>query len=221
MLDPELVEDPDDDAADVVPRAVGRRQRAEQQIERALVVALVQRGEGLLEVRRAASRRASAIRAARPSAAKLPGTRAAAPAPRRRLRERAGSGPAARPRRRGRLELDRPAQRLLVAASDELVGLGGQQRVEEALDRRRRLRADELGDHLPSRNALTAGMLWIRKVRAMPGLASTSILASSTLPSRAATARSITGPSWRQGPHHSAQKSTTTGTCLERSRTAV
>ena len=31
---------------------------------------------------------------------------------------------------------------------------------------------------------------------------------------------SSAGPSWRQGPHHSAQKSTTTGTSWERSRTS-
>ncbi len=83
------------------------------------------------------------------------------------------------------------------------------------------LRADELGDDLAVRNALTAGMLWIRKCRARFGLASVSSLASSTCPSRAATACSSTGPSCRQGPHHSAQKSTTTGTVAERSITAV
>ena len=65
---------------------------------------------------------------------------------------------------------------------------------------------------LPSRNAFTAGMPWIRKAAARLWLASVSSLASSTLPSRAVTARSSTGVSWRHGPHHAAQKSTTTGT---------
>ena len=52
----------------------------------------------------------------------------------------------------GGLQLNRPAQRFLVATGDELVGLGWQQRIKEALDRRRRLRADELGGDLaPSR----------------------------------------------------------------------
>ena len=36
---------------------------------------------------------------------------------------------------------------------------------------------------------------------------------------RVRTASSSAGPSVRHGPHHSAQKSTTTGTCLERSMT--
>ena len=46
--------------------------------------------------------------------------------------------------RRG-LELERAAQVLLAAGLDERVGLGGQQRVEEARDDGGRLRADELG----------------------------------------------------------------------------
>ncbi len=64
-------------------------------------------------------------------------------------------------------------------------------------------------------------MLWIRYWRARFWLASVSSLTSSTAPARAATACSSTGPNWRQGPHHSAQKSTTTGTVAERSITAV
>ena len=54
----------------------------------------------------------------------------------------------------------------------------------------------------------------------MPGLASVSTFASTTLPSRAAAACSSTGPSARHGPHHSAQKSTTTGTSCERAITS-
>ena len=50
-------------------------------------------------------------------------------------------------------------------------------------------------------------------------LASVSSLASSTLPARAAAAFSSAGVSVRQGPHHSAQKSTTTGSSRERSTT--
>ena len=46
---------------------------------------------------------------------------------------------------------------------------------------------------------------------ASAGFASTSTLASSTAPSRASTSRSSTGASAWHGPHHSAQKSTTTG----------
>ena len=63
----------------------------------------------------------------------------------------------------------------------------------------------------PSRNALTAGMLWIRNAAAMRWFASVSSLASATLPARSVTACSSTGVSCRHGPHHAAQKSTTTG----------
>ena len=58
------------------------------------------------------------------------------------------------------------------------------------------------------------------KRRAMFGFASMSILTSSTAPPVASTAFSITGASRWQGPHHSAQKSTSTGTVRERSMTA-
>ena len=73
---------------------------------------------------------------------------------------------------------------------------------------------------LPSLNALTAGMPWIRKAAEICWLASVSSLARSMSGSRLRTSSSSTGVSWRQGPHHSAQKSTTTGTSLERSITS-
>src|SRR6185312_5503186 len=73
----------------------------------------------------------------------------------------------------------------------------------------------------PSLNAFTAGIPWIPKAREIVGLASVSSLASATLPSRALTACSRIGPSWRHGPHHSAQKSTTTGSVAERSITCA
>ena len=59
------------------------------------------------------------------------------------------------------------------------------------------------------------------KLAASDWFASTSSLASSIWPPRLETAASRAGPSWRQGPHHSAQKSTTTGTSRERSTTRV
>ena len=52
-----------------------------------------------------------------------------------------------------------------------------------------------------------------------PRFASTSTFASSTLPARAVAARSSAGVSCLQGPHQSAQKSTTTGSSRERSST--
>ena len=72
---------------------------------------------------------------------------------------------------------------------------------------------------LPSLKALTAGMLAIWNSWAICWLRSVSSLASSISPFRALTAFSSAGPRVRQGPHHSAQKSTTTGTCFERSTT--
>src|SRR4051794_24098983 len=72
---------------------------------------------------------------------------------------------------------------------------------------------------LPSLNALTAGMPWIWNACAMRGLASVSSLARTTWPSRSAAACSRIGPSARHGPHHSAQKSTTTGVVLDCSMT--
>src|SRR5215207_3420752 len=55
----------------------------------------------------------------------------------------------------------------------------------------------------------------------MRGLASVSIFASATLPSRAVTAFSSTGVRARHGPHQAAQKSTTTGSSRERSTTSA
>ena len=69
---------------------------------------------------------------------------------------------------------------------------------------------------LPSLNAFTAGIDWIPKAWERRGLASVSTFTSSTWPSRLATAFSSTGLSGRHGPHHSAQKSTTTGCSWER-----
>ena len=73
----------------------------------------------------------------------------------------------------------------------------------------------------PSLKAFTAGIPWIPKACEIDGFLSVSSFASATLPSRAATACSKTGVSWRQGPHHSAQKSTTTGIVRERSTTCT
>ena len=61
----------------------------------------------------------------------------------------------------------------------------------------------------PFRNALTAGIPETSNRRASSLFASTSIFASTT--SRPSTAASSTGVSRLHGPHHSAQKSTTTG----------
>ena len=46
----------------------------------------------------------------------------------------------------------------------------------------------------------------------MAGLASTSTLTNLTLSPKSVATSSTIGAIWRQGPHHSAQKSMTTGT---------
>jgi hypothetical protein len=120
----------------------------------------------------------------------------------------------------GGLELERAAQRVLVALLHERVGLRGQQPVEELADLRRRLGADELADQLAVLERLDRGMPWIRKAAEICWLASVSSLARSMSGSRLRTSSSSTGVSCRQGPHHSAQKSTTTGTSCERAITS-
>src|SRR5581483_5418603 len=72
----------------------------------------------------------------------------------------------------------------------------------------------------PSLKARTAGMPWIPIAWAMPGLASTSTLARIQEPFASSANASRTGPRARQGAHHAAQKSTTTGTSRDRSRTS-
>src|SRR5919201_5049018 len=73
----------------------------------------------------------------------------------------------------------------------------------------------------PFRKAFTAGMPRMPNSSARRGFASTSTFTSESRPSRAATSRSSTGASAWHGPHHSAQKSTTTGCSRERSTTWV
>ena len=56
---------------------------------------------------------------------------------------------------------------------------------------------------------------------ARSGFSSVSIFARTTLPSRALAAFSSAGPSCLHGPHQGAQKSTTTGTSLDRLTTSA
>src|SRR4029077_16450977 len=55
--------------------------------------------------------------------------------------------------------------------------------------------------------ANTAGIDWTRNALAIAGLASTSTLASTTLPSDSPTTFSRMGPSVLHGPHHEAHRS--------------
>jgi hypothetical protein len=63
-----------------------------------------------------------------------------------------------------------------------------------------------------SRIAFTAGMLRTWNACASAGFASMSTRASTNAPACSSASRSRIGPSTRHGPHHGAQKSTTTGT---------
>jgi hypothetical protein len=64
-------------------------------------------------------------------------------------------------------------------------------------------------------------MLCTRNACWMRGFASTSTLASTQAPSSSMASFSSTGVSCLQGPHHSAQKSMTTGVESDRSSTSV
>ncbi len=63
----------------------------------------------------------------------------------------------------------------------------------------------------PLSKAMTAGIDWMPSCPAICGCSSMFILTSATFPPESATARSSAGASCLQGPHHGAQKSTSTG----------
>src|SRR4051812_44870770 len=64
-------------------------------------------------------------------------------------------------------------------------------------------------------------MPWTWKALLTSGFSSTLTLARTTCPSVPSTTVSRIGPSWRQGPHHGAQRSTTTGVSWERFNTSA
>ena len=150
-------------AAHVVLVAVGRRQRVDQQVDGALGVAVVQRGEGLGEVEVAGLLEADARGQARrrEGAADVGAARASAASgsPRRCSRPASADGGVGA----AGLELERAAQRRLVAGGDERVGLGGHEPVEEALDLAGGWTPTNSSTTRPSLNALTAGMPWMPK----------------------------------------------------------
>ena len=65
------------------------------------------------------------------------------------------------------------------------------------------------------------GMLWMRKAWPSCGSASVSIFTSLNRPLYSASICSSRGPSTLQGPHQGAQKSTSTGVCMDASMTSV
>ena len=73
----------------------------------------------------------------------------------------------------------------------------------------------------PLTKAITAGIDWMPIWPGIAGCSSMFILASLTLPLAAFTAFSRIGVSCLQGPHQGAQKSTSTGWCLDSSITSL
>ena len=73
----------------------------------------------------------------------------------------------------------------------------------------------------PSLKAMTAGIDWMPSWPGIDGWSSMFILTSLTLPPAARTAFSSTGVSCLQGPHHGAQKSTSTGCCRDSRMTSA
>src|SRR5207248_10732876 len=67
----------------------------------------------------------------------------------------------------------------------------------------------------------TVGMLWIWNACESRGFASLSTVASTQAPSASPASFSSSGDSCLQGPHHSAQKSMTTGTANDLSTTSA
>ncbi len=103
----------------------------------------------------------------------------------------------------------------------EPLGGGGEERLDEALDRGAALGAGELGDHLPVAEGLDRG-----DAADAVALLEAGVGVDVDLGEHHArrdgppTTCSRTGPSARQGAHHAAQKSTTTGVVRERSSTS-
>ena len=220
MLDAEVVEDADDGAAQILAAVavVVVGDRGDQRVEPALDVAVVKGRERAAERRVVAEADAGGKAVGRERAADV-----GEEAERLLVVAALVQQPGERERRVGAagIELDRAPQRLLVAGLDEPVGL--------ATATARRRSAATCGGGCaptnsatiwPSLNALTAGMPWMPNAAASCWLASVSSLASATSPSCSFASASSTGVSWRHGPHHSAQKSTTTGISCERSMTS-
>ena len=104
---------------------------------------------------------------------------------------------------------------------DLVLLFGGHQLLDELANLRLALGPHEPVDDLTVDHGVHAGIDWTRKACATAGLASTSTLASSTPPLVSPITLSRIGPSVLHGPHHSAQRSTTTGTWWDRWTTSV
>ena len=214
VLDAEVVEHADDHAAHVVAVVAGVRERLDSGSSAPLAVAGVERREARRRGRRRRRARGGcAPRGPRPGSCRRRCRRsssASSSSPRR-----AGAPPARPPRRRGRARARapgaarprRPARRAR-SASD------GHEAVEEALDHGGGCAPTNSSTTAPSLKALTAGMPWMPKACESPGWRRCRAWRARPCPRAPAAACSSTGVSSRHGPHHSAQKSTTTGTLL-------
>jgi hypothetical protein len=213
VLDAELVEHGDDRPAQaLLVVALGGGELLEQDVERGLGLAGVELRE----------RVSSSMRAARPSAAKLPVTlrrrsSAASPSPAswcRRARPKFAATFA------GSVSMTLRSDASSPASSSSWV-CDGTRPSKNASTCAGDCAPTNSATTSPLRKAFTAGMPWTPKRSEIPGFSSVSIFAKTTSPSRLAAAFSSTGPSWRHGAHHGAQKSTTTGTPAERATTSA
>ena len=156
VLDAELVEHADDGAPQVLaPGGVLRAgDRRDQGVEAALLLAVVERGEGLAQLGVVLQPQAGGQALGGEVAGELGQDR-------ERVLALAARGEDAGQRHAGigarGLERERAAQVVLAAGLDERVGLGRQQGVEEPRHGGRRLRADELGHDRPVAERLDGG----------------------------------------------------------------
>ena len=200
MLDPERVQDADDHLAQIVLAIARRGEEVEQQVHGALGLVVVER----LEPRR--RRRCGSALQRDPRGQPVGRERT------RDVLEQHSRAPALSPRRcsrpasftaaSGRPGWSSSARRSESSSSPrgELVGLGGDERVEELGDLRRRQRAGELVDDVPVLERLDRRDALDLEAGRDAGLASVSTLASTTLPSRAAASCSSNGRQRPTGP---------------------
>ena len=134
MIDAELIKHADDHAANVVARAIGGLQGGEHEVERAFWVAIVERGECLAQVRAPGSLERD------PRRQPVGGETAWDPCEQRQrivVLAACVEDPRQRQRRVGPigLEFECAPQRVLVTRLDQRIDLGGDERIEEPLDR--------------------------------------------------------------------------------------
>ena len=217
VLGAERVELADDRAAQVLAVGLIGGERREQRVEALLGLAAVERGEGLglLSFVLEAQPRGQAV-GLEVADDRLEQRAASSRSPRAIRMRASGTAAAARP---GSSSTARRSSSSLPPATSRSASEGTSESKNSSTAGRGWAPTNSPATRR-SANALTDGIPRIWKAWASIGLASVSSFASTTSPSRAAAADSSSGVSWRHGPHHSAQKSTTTGSSTERSTTS-